>query len=166
VADRNKGKFRSFLLGSLEHFLAREWTRSHAQKRGGGQPLFSLDELDAENRYLLEPAHELTAERIFDRRWATTLLEQAMIRLREECSANGKGALFEKTQDFLSGDKTEASYVEVAASLNMSEGAVKVAVHRLRRRYGELVRAEIAQTVTNPQEEDEELQYLFAVLRE
>jgi RNA polymerase sigma-70 factor (ECF subfamily) len=166
VADRKKGKFRSFLLGSLEHFLAREWTRSHAQKRGGGQPLFSLDELDAENRYLLEPAHELTAERIFDRRWATTLLEQAMIRLREECSANGKGALFEKTQDFLSGDKTEASYVEVAASLNMSEGAVKVAVHRLRRRYGELVRAEIAQTVTNPQEEDEELQYLFAVLRE
>src|SRR6266704_7089138 len=81
VADRNRGKFRSFLLGCLEHFLAREWTRAHAQKRGGGRPLFSLDETDAENRYLREPAHELSAEKIFDRRWATTLLDQAMARL-------------------------------------------------------------------------------------
>src|SRR6266700_543391 len=87
VADRNKGKFRSFLLGSLEHFLAREWTKAHAQKRGGGLASFSFDEVDAENRYRLEPAHELTAEKIFDRRWATTLLDQAMSRLREECLA-------------------------------------------------------------------------------
>src|SRR5215510_11885485 len=95
VADRNKGKFRSFLLGSLEHFLAREWTKAHAQKRGGGQPVFSLDEMDAENRYLQEPAHELTPAKIFDRRWATTLLDQAMDRLREECAASGKKDLFE-----------------------------------------------------------------------
>ena len=166
VADRNKGKFRSFLLGSLEHFLAREWTKAHAQKRGGGQPLFSLDEMDAENRYLREPIHELTAEKIFDRRWATTLLDQAMARLREECLATHKGDLFERVEGFLSGEKGEASYADVGAALNMSEGAIKVAVHRLRQRYGELVRAEIAQTVTDPKQADEELHYLFAVLRE
>jgi len=166
VADRNKGKFRSFLLGCLEHFLAREWTRPHAQKRGGGQPLFSLDETDAENRYLREPAHELSAEKIFDRRWATTLLDQAMARLREECLASQKGDLFEKSQNYLSGEKGEASYADLAATLGMSEAAIKVAVHRLRQRYGELVRAEIAQTVASPKEVDEELQYLFAVLRE
>ena len=166
VADRNRGKFRSFLLGSLEHFLAREWTKAHAQKRGGGQSLFSLDERDAENRYLLEPAHELTAEKIFDRRWATTLLDQAMSRLREECLANHKGDLFGKVQSFLSGEKGETSYADLAAALKMSEGAIKVAVHRLRQRYGEFVRAEIAQTVATPDEADEELQYLFAVLRD
>ena len=166
VADRNKGKFRSFLLGSLEHFLAREWTKAHAQKRGGGQAVLSLDETDAENRYLLEPAHELTAEKIFDRRWATTLLDQAMSRLREECVANHKGDLFGKVESFLSGEKGEASYADVAAALKMSEGAIKVAVHRLRQRYGELVRAEIAQTVASPKEVDEELQYLFSVLRD
>ena len=166
VADRNKGKFRSFLLGSLEHFLAREWTKAHAQKRGGGQPSFSLDELDAENRYLLEPTHELTAEKIFDRRWATTLLDQAMARLCEECVANHKGDLFQKVESFLSGEKGEASYADVAAALKMSEGAVKVAVHRLRQRYGELVRAEIEETVATVKEVDEELRYLFAVLRE
>jgi RNA polymerase sigma-70 factor (ECF subfamily) len=166
VADRNRGKFRSFLLSCLEHFLAREWTKAHAQKRGGGQTLFSLDETDAESRYLLEPAHELTAEKIFDRRWATTLLDHAMARLREECLASQKGELFEKTQNHLSGEKGEASYAELAVALGMSQGAIKVAVHRLRQRYGELVRAEIAQTVANPEEVDEELRYLFAVLRE
>src|SRR4029079_5614918 len=90
VADRNKGKFRSFLLGALEHFLAREWTKAHAQKRGGGNLTFSLDERDAENRYLLEPAHEITAKKMFDQRWAITVLEQAMARLREECLSNNK----------------------------------------------------------------------------
>ena len=166
VADRHKGKFRSFLLGSLEHFLAREWTKAHAQKRGGGKTVLSLDETDAENRYLLEPAHELTAEKIFDRRWATTLLNQAMVRLREECLASQKGDFFEKTQNYLSGEKGEACYADLAASLDMSEGAIKVAVHRLRQRYGELVRAEIAQTVATPEEVDEELHFLFAILRE
>jgi len=166
VADRNKGKFRSFLLGSLEHFLAREWTKAHAQKRGGGQSIHSLDEADAENRYLLEPAHELTAEKIFDRRWATAVLDQAMARLREECIANNKGDLFARVETLLSGEKGEAGYADIATALEMSEGAIKVAVHRLRQRYGELVRAEIAQTVATPEQADEELQYLFAVLRE
>ena len=166
VADRNKGKFRSFLLGSLEHFLAREWTRAQAQKRGGGRAVFSLDETDAENRYRLEPTDDLNAEKIFDRRWATTLLNQAMARLREECLAKHKGDLFGKVESLLSGEKGDSSYTDVAEALQMSEGALKVAVHRLRQRYGELVRAEIAQTVTTPDEADEELRYLFAVLRD
>jgi RNA polymerase sigma-70 factor (ECF subfamily) len=146
--------------------LAREWTKAHAQKRGGGQAIFSLDEMDAENRYLLEPAHELTAEKIFNRRWATTLLDRAMARLREECAANDKGNLFSKVESLLSGEKGEASYAEIAETLKMSEGTFKVAVHRLRQRYGELVRAEIAETVANSLEADEELRYLFAVLRD
>jgi DNA-directed RNA polymerase specialized sigma24 family protein len=166
VADRNRGKFRSFLLGSLEHFLAREWTKAHAQKRGGGQAVLSRDAMDAENRYFLEPAYKLTAERIFDRRWATTLLDQAMSGLREECVDNHKGELFARVESSLSGQKGEASYADIAAELKMSEGAIKVAVHRLRQRYGELVRAEIAQTVATPEEADEELHYLFTVLRD
>jgi RNA polymerase sigma-70 factor (ECF subfamily) len=166
VADRNRGKFRSFLLGSLEHFLAREWTRAHAQKRGGGHSHFSLDELDGENRYLLEPAHDLTPKKMFDWRWAVTVLDQAMARLRDECGFNNKGDLLSKVECLLSGEKGEASYAQVAAELNMSEGAIKMAVLRLRRRYGELIRAEIAQTVTTSEEADEELSFLFSVLRD
>lgn len=165
AADRNRGRFRSFLLGSLEHFLAREWTKAHAQKRGGGHHLFSLDELDAEGRYQLEPAHELTAEKMFDRRWATTLLEQAMCRLRDECMANAKGDLFAKVEGVIAGERGAVPYAEIASALAMNEGALKVAVHRLRQRYGELVRSEIAQTVADPAEAEEELHYLIAVLR-
>lgn len=165
-ADRRKGRFRSFLLGAFEHFLAKEWRRAHAEKRGGGCAAWSLDETDAENRYLLEPAHELTPAKIFDRRWATTLLEQAMARLGEECRADKKGALFAKVKELLSGNSCDASYAELARSLDMTEGALKVAVHRLRRRYGELARAEIAQTVASPEEVDQELHYLLEVLRE
>ena len=166
VADRTKGKFRSFLLGSLEHFLAREWTRAHAQKRGGGRAHFSLNEMDAENRYLHEPAHDLTAKKMFDQRWAITVLDQAMDRLRDESMSNNKRDLLSKVECFLSGEKGEASYAQIAAELNMGEGAVKMAVLRLRRRYGELIRDEIAQTVTTPEEADEELQFLFSVLRD
>ena len=166
VADRKKGRFRSFLLGSLEHFLAREWTKAHAKKRGSGQRPRSLDEQDAEGRYLREPAHELTPESLFDRRWATALLETAMNKLREECIDARKGELFEGVKGQLSGEKGEGSYAEVAGALQMSEGAVKVAVHRLRRRYGELIRAEVAQTVGGPEEVEEELHYLFNTLRD
>jgi RNA polymerase sigma-70 factor (ECF subfamily) len=166
AADQRKGKFRSFLLGALEHFLAKEWRRTQAQKRGGGQPVFSLDETDAEGRYLLEPADELTPAKIFERRWATTLLEQAMNALRLEYLARGQGEVFAKLQDVLSGAGPSTSYSELGASLRMSEGAFKVAVHRLRKRYGELIRAQIAQTVAAPEEVEEELRYLSAVLRE
>ena len=166
VANRNKGKFRSFLLGSLEHFLAREWSKAHAFKRGRGQVAFSFDGMEAEERYLLEPATELTAEKIYDRRWATTLLEGAMTRLGEECRTNQKGDLFEKLKSLLSGERGEATYSEIAAALNLTESAIKVAVYRLRQRYGEMARDEISQTVTAPEEIDEELRYLVALLRE
>src|SRR5262245_43210898 len=166
VADRNKGKFRSFLLGALEHFLAREWTKAHAQKRGGGRSHLSLDERDVENRYLLEPSHDLTAKKMFDRNWAITVLDQAMAQLRDECLSNKKGDLLNKVECLLSGEKGEASYAEVAAELNMTEGAIKMAVLRLRRRYGELIRAEIGQTVTTPEDAQEELQFLFRTLRD
>ena len=166
AADRRKGKFRSFLLGTLEHFLAKEWRRSHAEKRGGGRTLFSLNAVDAEGRYLLEPADDLTPERIFDCRWADTLLSHAMARLREECQAEGKALLFEKVEPLLTGDGAVEPYAEIGASMGMSEGAWKMAVHRLRRRYGELVRAEIAQTVSRPEEVEEELRYLCTVLRQ
>jgi RNA polymerase sigma-70 factor (ECF subfamily) len=165
-ADRGRGKFRSYLLGALEHFLAKEWRRAQAEKRGGGRADFSLDEVDAEKRYLLEPSHDLTPAKIFDRRWATTLLEKAMMRFEEECRAEQKAELFEKVKPLLSGDSTEAPYAEMARSLNMSEGAFKVAVHRLRQRYGEMVRAEIAQTVADPDEIEQELQELLMALRE
>src|SRR5882762_9091650 len=164
--DRRKGKFRSFLLGAFEHFLAKEWRRSHAQKRGGGQAAFSLDEVDAENRYLLEPAHDLTPEKIFDRRWATTILKQAMSELQRDYQTRHQSELFAKVESLLSPDAASGSYAEIANSLGMNEGALKVAVHRLRKRYGELIRAQIAQTVATPEEIEEELRYLFAVLRE
>jgi DNA-directed RNA polymerase specialized sigma24 family protein len=166
VADRNKGKFRSFLLGSMEHFLAREWTKARAQKRGGSQTIFSLDALNAETRYRMEPVNELTADRIFERRWATTVLEEAMARLADESIASQKGDLFAKLQPFLSGDNGDDSYGETAASLNMTAGAIKVAIHRLRQRFGELVREEIARTVAAPAQVDDELRYLVALLRE
>ena len=166
AVDRRKGKFRSFLLATLEHFLAKAWRRANAQKRGGGRAAFSLSEVDAENRYLLEPAHNLTPAKMFDRRWATTLLEKAMFRLEEECRAGEKAELFATLKGHLSGNREAGSYAEMAAILNMTEGAVKVAAHRLRQRYGTLVRDEIANTVSKPEEIDEELRYLFAVLRE
>jgi RNA polymerase sigma factor (sigma-70 family) len=165
-ADRRKGKFRSFLLATFEHFLAKEWRRAQAQKRGGGKPSFSLDAVGAENRYLLEPADEQTAERIFDRHWADTLLSAAMARLQQECQAEGKARLFEKAEPLLPGGGAASSYAEIAASLTMSESAFKMAVHRLRRRYGELVREQIAQTVSTSEAVEEELRYLFAVLRQ
>jgi RNA polymerase sigma factor (sigma-70 family) len=166
VADRSKGKFRSFLLGSFEHFLAREWTKAHAQKRGGGQAAFSLDAMDTEIRYRNEPRHDLTPDKLFERRWATTVLEQAMGQLQDEFVANDKADLFAKLQGVLSGEKADCPYGEIAASLGMSEGALKVTIHRLRHRFGELVRAQIAQTVATLEEVDEELRYLSTILRQ
>jgi RNA polymerase sigma factor (sigma-70 family) len=166
AADRERGRFRTFLLTAVSHFLSNERERACAQKRGGGQTVLSLDFERGEERYQHEPADHWTAEKIFDRRWATTLLEQAMSRLREECVANHKGDLFGKVESLLSGEKGETSYAEVAAAAKMSEGAIKVAVHRMRQRYGELVRTEIAQTVATSEEVDEELHYLFSVLRD
>ena len=161
---RREGKFRSFLLASLEHFLAKEWNYAHRQKRGGGQTFLSLDDANAEARYQREPADELTAERIYDRRWAMMILDSAMTRLREEYAAGSKTELFQQLEGILSGEKSEAPYAEIATGLGMTEGAVKVAAHRLRQHYGELVRAEVTQTVSNPAELEEEIRSLFAAL--
>jgi RNA polymerase sigma factor (sigma-70 family) len=166
-ADRTRGRFRSFLLTSLDHFLAKHWRRAAACKRGGGQPVLSLDLAAGESRYTLEPAHELTAEMIYQRRWALTLLEETLARLRDEFARRGKLELFEHLKPYLGGDESTVPYSQIAATLGKSEGAVKVAVHRLRHRCRELLRAEIAQTVSSPQEVDGELRDLFdAVARE
>ena len=162
--DRSKGKFRSFLLASLTHFLANEWDKAHAQKRGGNQTFIEVDACNAEQRYALEPAHDMTPERIFDRRWALTLLDDVFKRLREEFTTGAKAELFDRLKDTLTGEKTAPRYAETAAQLGMTEGAVKVAVHRLRRRYRELLRAEVAATVASPADVDDELKHLFLAL--
>ena len=163
--DQQKGKFRSFLLASLKHFLADQRARDRAQKRGGGKALISLDAQTAETRYLLEPRDNLTPERIFERRWALTLLEQAMMRLREEFALAGKAAFFDELKNFMTAEKDSATYAEAAARLSTTDAGVKMSVQRMRRRYRELLRAEIAHTVAGPEEIDEELRYLAAALR-
>ena len=163
-ADRQKGKFRSFLLASLEHFLAKEWTRANRLKRGGGQSILAWDGCDPQERYRLEPPDEWSAERIYERRWALTVLEQAMAALAAEYAAAGKQLLFDALRPFISGDDEDVAYPDVAARVQLSEGAVRVAVHRLRQRYGESVRAEIARIVQRPEEIDEELRHLLRAL--
>jgi len=157
-----KGRFRSFLLASLGHFLANEWDKARALKRGGGQPLISLDA--AETRYRAGPSENMSADRIFERQWALTLLAQVAANLREDYHAAGKGRLFDALQIYLSGDKGLPPYRETAEKLSLNLDALKKAVERLRRRYGELLRQEIAHTVSNPGEVDEEIRYLRSVL--
>ena len=159
--DRARGRFRSFLLAALDHFLINEWHRARTQKRGGATVLFSFDALDAESRLRHEPATD-SPEQIYDRRWAMTLLDQVMARLRTEMAGAGKLAHFEALKFCLTGERT--AYAEVGARLAMSEGAVKVAVHRLRERYRALLRAEIAETVATPEEIEDELRALLAAL--
>jgi RNA polymerase sigma factor (sigma-70 family) len=163
-ADPQRGRFRSFLLAALKHFLANERDRAGAQKRGGGRPPLPLEIENAEGRYSLEPADPETPEKIFERRWALTLLDKVLSRLRDEYHRAGKGALFDLLKDLLTAGKAGEPYARLGAELGMSEGAVKVAVHRLRRRFGELLREEIAQTVADPQDVDDEIRYLFAAL--
>ena len=159
--DRARGRFRSWLLASLKHFLTNEWDRARTRKRGGGAVLFSFDELDAESRLAHEPATD-SAEKIYDRRWALTLLDAVMARLRTEMAGAGKLAHFEALKFSLTGEKD--AYAGVGARLAMSEGAVKVAVHRLRERYRTLLRAKIAETVATPEEIEDELRALMAAL--
>ena len=164
AVDHNKGKFRSFLLAALEHFLANEWRRAHAQKRGGGAPFLSLDNDSAEQQYLQAQCSGLSAEKLFEQQWAMTLLQQTLGGLQQEFAAAGKAPLFEQLKVFLTGEKRAVSYVELAVKLQMTEAALKMAVSRLRQRYRELLRLEIASTVSRPEEVDEELRALFAAL--
>ncbi len=161
--DRQKGKFRSFLLTSLKHFLADEKDRACAQKRGGGQPVISLDSLDAEKRYRLEPAHDLSPEKLYEKQWALSVLERALSRLQAEWDAAGKRAWFEFLQPTLAGGETNP-YEEIARELGTTEGAIKSAAHRLRRRYRELLIDEISQTVEDPREVEGEIHYLMSCL--
>jgi RNA polymerase sigma-70 factor (ECF subfamily) len=161
---RERGKFRSFLLASVTNFLANEWDRAQAQKRGGGCTTVSLDFQAGEARYHLEPCHELTPEALFERQWAVAVLDLVLARLREEHHRKGQAAQFDRLQLFLTGDRDRGSYDEVARSLNLSDGALRTAVHRLRRRYGELVREEIQLIVDDPEEVEGEIRFLLAAL--
>lgn len=165
AADRERGRFRSFLLVALKRFVSMEWDKAHAQKRGGMQTPISLDARDGERRYALEPAHEWTPEKVYQRRWALTLLHQVLARLESSYADAGKASLFDHLRPFLSGATGAPSHSQVASELGMTEGAVKVAVHRLRRRYRELLRSEVAQTVADPEEVRDELRLLLAALR-
>jgi RNA polymerase sigma factor (sigma-70 family) len=162
-ADRRKGKFRSYLLAALKHFLADEWDRAHAQKRGGGKAVISFDGLDAETRYRLEPASDLTPERMFEKQWALSLLERVLSRLEAEMAAVGKSELFEALKETLTGGRS-ITYAAIGAALGMSEGAVKVAAHRMRRRYRALLQEEIAQTVAAADDIGDEIRYLSSCL--
>jgi RNA polymerase sigma-70 factor (ECF subfamily) len=164
IADQQRGRFRSWLLASLQHYLSNARDAERALKRGGGQALLSLDSVAAENQYrLLEPAHDVTPERLFERQWALALLERVLATLHEECLRNGKGALFDMLKGTLQGEVVE-SYQEAAAGLGCSPGALKVAAHRLRRRYRELLRGEIARTVESPEDIEDELRNLLVAL--
>lgn len=163
-ADQQKGRFRSFLLSTMNHFLADEWDKARAQKRGGGILPVPLQFDTAETRYGHEPADNVTPEQNYERRWALTLLDKVLQRLRSEYEQEGKAELFAALHPCLVGDRTAQPYAELAVTLGVSEGAVKSAVHRLRQRYRQLLHDEIAQTVASPGEVNAELHHLFAVL--
>lgn len=164
LASRERGRFRSFLLKSLQHFLVNDWVRGRAQKRGGGQNVLSLDEEETERNYLQATGDQLVPESLYDKRWALALLTGAMERLGADYAAAGKRELFDCLQPLLLAEGSGACYRELAPPLGLTEGAVKVAVHRLRKRLGEVVRAEVAKTVDSPAEVEAELRYLMSAL--
>ena len=159
-----KGRFRSFLLACLKHFLADEWEKAHTARRGGAGSELRLDWGQAEERYQLEPRVEANPESLYERRWALDLLDRVLDQLRDEAVASGKGASFDRLQGCLLGEHPTETYAQLGARQGLSETAVKVTVHRLRQRYRELLREEIAHTVTRPDEIDEEMRYLFEVV--
>lgn len=159
-----KGKFRSFLIASLKNFLANDWDKRQTLKRGANLSFLPLDAEVGETRYRREPSHSATPDKAFEQSWALTLLETVLSQLREEYNGEDKTRLFEALQGYLSGDKSGVSYAEMAARLSLTEGSVKMAVLRMRRRFGELLRAEIAHTVSKPEEIDEEIRCLFAAV--
>jgi RNA polymerase sigma-70 factor (ECF subfamily) len=155
-----KGKFRTFLLVMLKRFLASEWDKARAQKRGGGK-VFNVDWASAETRFLQQPVEQLTPEKVFEQRWALTLLDQVYGRLEREYQEQGRGSLFDTLQFALTGSRSAVPYVDLARRLQTTDGAVRVAVHRLRQRYRELLRQAIADTVSSPEEVEEELRHLL-----
>ena len=163
-ADPARGRFRSFLLTSLKNSAANARDRQLARKRSPDTPLLPLDAGSAEERYLLEPATTETPERVFDRRWALALLDRVMGRLAAETTDAGRQRHFDRLKVYLTGEQPQKSYADTAATLNMSEAAVKVAVHRLRRRFGALVHEEVSHTVASPDEVESEIRHLWSAV--
>jgi RNA polymerase sigma factor (sigma-70 family) len=164
LADPQRGKFRAYVLTLLKHFLAKQWERERAQKRGGGRAPLSLDALPAEARYALEPATAFTPDQAFDRKWAETILEQTQGRLRRDYEAAGMVARYERLKVFLLHGHAPTSYAATAAELGLTEAAVRSAIFTLRRRFAEFFRHEIAQTVDAPEEVEAEIRHLLAAL--
>jgi RNA polymerase sigma factor (sigma-70 family) len=162
--DPSKGRFRSFLLASLRNLLANEWRHGQRQKRGGGANVFSLDAVEAEERYRLEPADGATPESIYERKWAEALLERVLARLRDECDASGRTQRFDTLKVFLLEDKGTLSLADAASCLGLTVVAVKGVIHRLRQRYREIFREEVAHTVERVEEVDEEIRHLLNAL--
>jgi DNA-directed RNA polymerase specialized sigma24 family protein len=156
-----RGRFRAFLLASLKHFLANEWDKSQRQKRGGGALHLSLDWQTADTKFQVAAVNEPSPDKAFDREWALALLAKVIERLQTECEAEGRGKLFAQLKKFLMAGEGDSAQAEVARALCMEEGAVRVAIHRLRKRYRVLLRDEIAQTLTDPAQVDAEMQALF-----
>jgi RNA polymerase sigma-70 factor (ECF subfamily) len=159
------GRFRTFLRASVAHFLANEWDRVKARKRGGGQVVLSLDAATAEERLRLEPVDRLTPETVFERQWAAAVLSRCLERLRREQAAGGGERRFERLKGFLSSDGAEAGYAALAGELGLSEAAVRLAVHRLRKRFAAVLREEILETVSDPGEVDAEIRWLLEAVR-
>ncbi len=163
-ADPARGRFRSFLLSAFNHFLTNEWRREQTAKRGGGQPLLSLEGNVAENRYSVEPVSNLTPEVLYERQWALTLLDTAIKRLQAECAAAGKADHFERLKEFLTAGPGENHYGPAAAELGMTRGAVGTAIHRLRQRFRDLLREEIVHTVATQAEVEDEIRWLCSAV--
>jgi RNA polymerase sigma factor (sigma-70 family) len=164
VADRRRGRFRTFLLHCCEYFIAKQWRDQQRLKRGGGQQVFSLDAAPTEEWYQNQPLDLMTPERLYERRWALAVLARVHDRLRQEWANAGKGSQFGALQAYLSGERETTPCAHTALELGMSEGAVRTAVHRLRQRYGQLLREEVAQTISNPDDLEDELRHLMTVL--
>ena len=163
-ADRQRGRFRTFLLSAMQHFLANEWNKARAKKRGGTRPILSLDDDSAERRYRLEPTVTDTPETLFERGWALSLLNDVLKRLQEEYCREGKQDWIEAMQPALTADRNAIGYADIARKLGMTETAARVAVHRLRQRYRRLIQAEVASTVASPDEVEAEMRHLSQVL--
>jgi RNA polymerase sigma-70 factor (ECF subfamily) len=163
-ADPRKGRFRTFLLSGLQNFLSNEWQKAHRIKRGRGQSLISLDAVAAEQRYELEPADLASPDKLFDRRWAMTVLESVLVRLESEQLEAGVGKRFRALRPVVLGELTDEGYARLSLQFQVSESTVKSWAHRLRQRYRDLLREEVGQTVGNPKEVNEELRHLLRVL--
>lgn len=165
AADRQRGRFRSFLLTAVQHFLANERDRANAVKRGGGRIPVSIDVLQAETWYGPAAVADGTPERLFERRWALSLLDHVMARLRADYTAAGKAEQFERLKGLLTREENDPGYETLAAEIGVSAGALRMQLHRLRRKYRHALRAEIADTVATPREIDEEIRFLMSVLQ-